>query len=138
MTKGSHLLFNTEVRWLTFSLIFMSSSLTAFRRRTNEEHRQLGDSYLQQPNPTARKNFVKQHATRYCQLSRLPYFNLVQQIVVDPMHNLFLGQSSFPPCSSVLIPVIPHRPCQDSLLRDMGPTEDLTPNSRARRISFNT
>jgi hypothetical protein len=36
-------------------------------------------------------NFVKEHATRYTQLSRLPYFDLVRQIVIDPMHNLFLG-----------------------------------------------
>ncbi|KAI6015498.1 hypothetical protein BKA83DRAFT_4061063, partial [Pisolithus microcarpus] len=37
------------------------------------------------------KNFVKEFATRYSELSRLPYFDLVQQIVIDPMHNLFLG-----------------------------------------------
>ncbi|KAN0074465.1 hypothetical protein V8E55_011877 [Tylopilus felleus] len=30
-------------------------------------------------------------ATCYTELSRLPYFNLVEQIVVDLMHNLFLG-----------------------------------------------
>ncbi|KAG1789811.1 uncharacterized protein HD556DRAFT_1311011 [Suillus plorans] len=36
-------------------------------------------------------NFVKEHATRYTQLSRLPYFNLVEQIVIDQMHNLYLG-----------------------------------------------
>ena len=72
----------------------MPSSITAFPRRTNEVHRQLGENYRQLPNPTAQKIFVKEHATRYCQLSRLPYFDLVKQIVVDPMHNLFLGQSS--------------------------------------------
>src|SRR5712691_4195464 len=75
---------------------FIHSSNTAFRRRTNEEHRRLGEDYRQLPTPTTRKNFVKEHATRYCQLSRLPYFNLVEQIVVDPMHNLFLGQYSAP------------------------------------------
>jgi len=81
-----------EVRHLPFSFNFMSSSATAFRRRTNEEHRRLGETYRQLPTPTARKNFVKEYATRYCELSRLPYFDLVAQIVVDPMHNLFLGQ----------------------------------------------
>ncbi|KAF8130623.1 hypothetical protein EV363DRAFT_1296693 [Boletus edulis] len=35
--------------------------------------------------------FVKSFATRFSQLSRLPYFSLIDQIVVDPMHNLFLG-----------------------------------------------
>ncbi|KIK33736.1 hypothetical protein CY34DRAFT_110541 [Suillus luteus UH-Slu-Lm8-n1] len=50
----------------------------AFRTRTNKEQ------------SSARKNFVKDFATQYSQLSRLPYFNLVEQIVIDPMHNLFL------------------------------------------------
>jgi hypothetical protein len=74
----------------------------AFRRRTNEEHCQLGETYRQLSTATARKNFVKEHATRYCQLSRLPYFNLVKQIVIDPMHNLFLGLSSYPPSLTIL------------------------------------
>ncbi|KAI6029294.1 hypothetical protein BKA83DRAFT_4047631, partial [Pisolithus microcarpus] len=37
------------------------------------------------------KNFVKEFAMWYSELSCLPYFDLVQQIVIDPMHNLFLG-----------------------------------------------
>jgi hypothetical protein len=31
------------------------------------------------------------HATRSCALALLPYFDLCRMIVVDPMHNLFLG-----------------------------------------------
>ncbi|KAF8835076.1 hypothetical protein BDN67DRAFT_992532 [Paxillus ammoniavirescens] len=63
----------------------------AFAPRTNEQQREYGECYKNLPNITTRKNFVKQYATRYTQLSRLPYFNLVEQIVIDPMHNLFLG-----------------------------------------------
>ncbi|KIJ57701.1 hypothetical protein HYDPIDRAFT_71487, partial [Hydnomerulius pinastri MD-312] len=63
----------------------------AFRPRTNEEQRHLGERYRNLSTPTARKNFVKEFATRYTQLARLPYFDLVNQIVIDPMHNLFLG-----------------------------------------------
>jgi len=63
----------------------------AFRPRTNEEQRWLGEEYRQLPLATACKNFVKEHATRYTQFSRLPYFDLVKQVVIDPMHNLFLG-----------------------------------------------
>ena len=44
-----------------------------------------------------RKDFVKEFVTCYTELSRLPYFNLVKQIVVDPMHNLFLGEQRFVP-----------------------------------------
>jgi hypothetical protein len=43
---------------------------------------------------TARNNFVHDNATRYTELSRLPYFDLVEQIAIDPMHNLFLGVCS--------------------------------------------
>ena len=70
------------------------SYLTGFRRRTNDEHRRLGEEYRQLTTPTSCKNFVKDHATRYTQLSRLPYFNIVEQVVIDPMHNLFLGTLS--------------------------------------------
>ncbi|KAG2357583.1 hypothetical protein BDR07DRAFT_1235453, partial [Suillus spraguei] len=63
----------------------------AFRPRTNEEQRELGERYHRLTTASARKNFVKEHGTRYTQLSRLPYFNLVEQIVIDPMHNLYLG-----------------------------------------------
>ena len=62
----------------------------------NKEHRRLGEEYRQLSTTTARKNFVKSHASRYTQLSRLPYFSLTEQIVIEPMHNLFLGTWSFP------------------------------------------
>lgn len=64
----------------------------AFKARTNEEHRELGEWYHNLTTANARKNFVKEFATRYTQLSRLPYFNIVEQVIIDPMHNLFLGK----------------------------------------------
>lgn len=63
----------------------------AYRPRTDAEQRHLGNEYHNLGTPHAQKNFVKEFATRYSQLSRLPYFDLVHQIVIDPMHNLFLG-----------------------------------------------
>ena len=62
----------------------------------NKEHHQLGKTYQQLTTLPTRKNFVKEYVTQYCKLSRLPYFNLVKQIVVNPMHNLFLGQFHYP------------------------------------------
>jgi putative ribosome biogenesis GTPase RsgA len=76
---------------IEFLLVYTYYNPTAFKLRTNEEQCQLGDRYRELTTPTARKNFVKEHATRFTQLSRLPYFDLVEQIVIDPMHNLFLG-----------------------------------------------
>ncbi|KAG1729231.1 hypothetical protein EDD22DRAFT_853172 [Suillus occidentalis] len=63
----------------------------AFQPRTNTEQRDLGERYRNLGTLNAQKAFVKEYATRYTQLSRLPYFDLVEQIVIDPMHNFFLG-----------------------------------------------
>ncbi|KAE9386142.1 hypothetical protein BT96DRAFT_960642 [Gymnopus androsaceus JB14] len=62
-----------------------------FRPRTNEEQRKLQCEYLECSNKTARDDFVKKNATRWSELFCLPYFNVCEMIVVDPMHNLFLG-----------------------------------------------
>lgn len=64
---------------------------SGFKPRTDQQQRALGNQYHALTNPTVHKNFVREHATHYTQLSCLPYFDLVQQIVIDPMHNLFLG-----------------------------------------------
>ncbi|KAG2094257.1 uncharacterized protein F5147DRAFT_537124, partial [Suillus discolor] len=79
--------------WITLSdkTTLAACQEGAFCMRTNEEQRELGDHYRNLPTASARKSFVKDFATRYTQLSRLPYFNLVEQIIIDPMHNLFLG-----------------------------------------------
>ncbi|KAG1907550.1 uncharacterized protein F5891DRAFT_974250 [Suillus fuscotomentosus] len=63
----------------------------AFKVRTDAQHCELGELYRNLTTPNARKTFVKDFATRYTQLSHLPYFNIVEQVIIDPMHNLFLG-----------------------------------------------
>ncbi|KAJ7814371.1 hypothetical protein B0H13DRAFT_1924870 [Mycena leptocephala] len=62
-----------------------------FRERTDAEHRRLQKEYLKCNTKAARDAFVKKYATRWCELHRLPYFNICEMIVIDPMHNLFLG-----------------------------------------------
>jgi len=76
---------------------FMMSSLesSVFQPHTDAEHRRRGEEYCNLSNPTMRKNFVKEYPMRFMQLSQLPYFDIVKQIVVDPMHNLFLGWYQF-------------------------------------------
>ncbi|KAJ6479999.1 hypothetical protein C8R47DRAFT_1074460 [Mycena vitilis] len=61
------------------------------KQRSDKEHRQRQQEYLKCKTAAARKAFVKMFATRWCQLSRLPYFDLCRMIVIDPMHNLLLG-----------------------------------------------
>ncbi|KAF8131720.1 hypothetical protein K438DRAFT_1788225 [Mycena galopus ATCC 62051] len=68
----------------------------AFEKNGNDHnifHSQilLMEEYLKCSSAAARKAFVKEHAARFCELSRLPYFNLCTMIIIDPMHNLLLG-----------------------------------------------
>ncbi|KAF7377085.1 hypothetical protein MSAN_00127100 [Mycena sanguinolenta] len=52
-----------------------------FRERTDSEHRRLQQEYLKCTTAAARKAFVTAYATRWCQLARLPYFDLCRMIV---------------------------------------------------------
>jgi hypothetical protein len=107
--KGREVSFQAGGASLVSHRIFRFSPPPAFCPRTNDEHRRLGKQYRQLCTPTARKTFVKENATRYTQLSRLPYFDLVEQVVIDPMHNLFLGSS--PRHSNSCCVLTPSRTC---------------------------
>ncbi|KAG1818070.1 uncharacterized protein BJ212DRAFT_1298920 [Suillus subaureus] len=77
--------------WLCVSISYDSGSTASRYQQNLVQKCKLGEKYQQLTTPTTCKNFVKDYATCYTQLSRLPYFNLVNQVVIDPMHNLFLG-----------------------------------------------
>jgi len=72
-------------------MLFVCLLVVAFPCQTSEEHCRLGKDYCQLSTPTTCKNFIKEYMTCYSKLSHLPYFNMVEQIVIDPMHNLFLS-----------------------------------------------
>ncbi len=78
----------------------IANCAVAFKERTNHSHRHLGAKYAKIPTKSAREAFVKNEGTRFTQLSRLPYFDLVCGIVIDPMHNLILGEGLPDDCSS--------------------------------------
>ena len=40
---------------------------------------------------TAKRELESQYGLRYSVLLELPYFNIIRQHLIDPMHNLFLG-----------------------------------------------
>ncbi|KAI0069372.1 hypothetical protein K474DRAFT_1610534 [Panus rudis PR-1116 ss-1] len=65
-----------------------------YRAQTDAEHRRLQAEYKTKTTKAARTQFVKLYATRWSELSRLPYFDFSRMVVVDPMHNLFLGELS--------------------------------------------
>ncbi|THU81926.1 hypothetical protein K435DRAFT_692588, partial [Dendrothele bispora CBS 962.96] len=63
----------------------------AFPSRTNAEQRRLQKEYLQCKTKSAQDQFVRENATQWSELYCLPYFDVCEMIVIDPMHNLFLG-----------------------------------------------
>ena len=107
----------------------------AFEPRTDKEQRDLGERYRKLTTNHARTQFVKEHATRFTQLSRLPYFDLVRQVVIDPMHNMYLGTYLFRIISICLTfdsISTPYRSCQEPFLRDMGAKQDFATQARAQ------
>ena len=67
-----------------------------FPKRTNQQHRDLADQYRILRTKQARKDFAAANSTRWTELARLPYFDTCRMIVIDPMHNLFLGVPNYP------------------------------------------
>jgi len=69
---------------------FLTESMP--KRRTDQEVRASMDRYKDAPSKHAAAAIAKVSGVEYSELSRLPYFNTVDNFLVDPMHNLFLGQ----------------------------------------------
>ncbi len=60
-------------------------------RRTKEEYEQLTKLYCDSVDADARKKTAQKTGVRWSVLHRLPYFDPSRFVVVDAMHNLFLG-----------------------------------------------
>ncbi|KAF7372541.1 alcohol dehydrogenase [Mycena venus] len=65
----------------------------AFPRRDNQEHRAKAAEYskISEDDKKARDAFASLYGSRYFELSRLTYFDPIRQIIIDPMHCIFLG-----------------------------------------------
>lgn len=64
----------------------------AYRPRTGEEHRNLCFQYRDLSTDKERDEFFSKHGVRWTEFARLKYFDIVRFTVVDPMHNLLLGE----------------------------------------------
>ena len=62
-----------------------------WKRRTNAECRTAAESYLRAATPESRLKEFNKAGVRWSELLRLPYFDIARCVVVDSMHNLFLG-----------------------------------------------
>lgn len=68
---------------------FLTESMP--KRRNDKEVRGAMDKYKNASSKHAADAIAKVSGVRYSELSRLPYFNTVENFLIDPMHNLFLG-----------------------------------------------
>ncbi|GET51674.1 hypothetical protein GLOIN_2v1775288 [Rhizophagus irregularis DAOM 181602=DAOM 197198] len=62
-----------------------------FTCHDSAQHRQDAIGWRRCNSDAARKRFVKQTGVRWSKLLRLPYFDPIQFITINPMHCLFLG-----------------------------------------------
>ena len=63
------------------------------QRRTIDEHRKFGMSWKHATTLSKRREIEKKYGIRFTELLRLPYFDTVRFVVVDPMHNILLGSA---------------------------------------------
>ncbi|KAI9062951.1 hypothetical protein FKP32DRAFT_768228 [Trametes sanguinea] len=62
--------------------------------RDDHNHRALGDEWraLAEAEDGEQAAHFKRHGTRWTAFSKLPYFDIPRMMVIDPMHNLLLGE----------------------------------------------
>jgi hypothetical protein len=84
----------TTGRILPYLHTHLILSRVDYEPRTSEEHRRLAKEYRRLPD-NEKNDFFNEHAMRYFELSRLPYFDPVRMSIIDPMHNILLGESLF-------------------------------------------
>ena len=87
-----------------------------WRLRTGTEHKQLACN-LSKTTKSQRYAAESASGCRYSVLSKLPYFNAPRMLIIDPMHNLFLGFAKHFLRSILIISeiyTITCRPCNSS------------------------
>ena len=63
--------------------------------RTSERHRKDISELSKCKTKTERANKESEIGCRFSELLRLPYFDPVNMLIIDPMHNLFLGSAKY-------------------------------------------
>jgi hypothetical protein len=66
-------------------------TVVTYPLRTNEEHRAQAWTYEHEQSKSARKELRELYGTHETAFLALPYFDTVRQVLVDPLHNLWLG-----------------------------------------------
>ena len=64
-----------------------------WKARTNSDHRTHVHEIQEACTVCARNCLESKYGCRYSVLLKLPYFDPTRMLIVDPMHNLFLGSA---------------------------------------------
>ena len=67
------------------------SGFDSYPPRTHIDHKRNGASWLKAKTLAERTEIEEKFGCRFSQLSLLPYFDCIEYIIIDPMHNLFEG-----------------------------------------------
>lgn len=83
-----------------FPGVFGNTDYSGFDRnnwppRTNEAHRLAAESTRKCPNKTQRQKLESEVGCRFSVLLDLEYFDPVRMVILDPMHNIFLGSAKY-------------------------------------------
>ena len=82
--------------YVKFGEGFGHRNYSDFRReswvmRTNDQHRSDVRKILKSTSKTEQERLESQFGCRYSVLLDLPYFDPIRMLLIDPMHNLFMG-----------------------------------------------
>ena len=61
------------------------------KMRTDEEVRKAMNAYKKASSKASAQTVSQKQGVKYSELSRLPYFDMVKNFLIDPMHNLLMG-----------------------------------------------
>jgi hypothetical protein len=68
-----------------------SFDYSRWKHRTWEDHKKAAFAWRNATSKKARAALFKKNRIRWCELLLLPYWDPTHFVIIDPMHNLFLG-----------------------------------------------
>ena len=75
--------------------IFAGFDRETWEKRSDEDHRNCAVRVRSCKTKTEREKLEWETGVRYSVLLVLPYYDAIRMVLIDPMHNLFLGKENY-------------------------------------------
>ena len=75
--------------------IFAGFDRETWEKRSNEDHRNCAVRVRSCKTKTEREKLESETGVRYSVLLGLPYYDAIRMVLIDPIHNLFLGKENY-------------------------------------------